>query len=106
MELNWSSFNLAPEEERGCKMAAGKNDILELKLRVELEEPSELFSKSFLEDIYGILTLSEWSDAVMLRLIKTPHLLQEIAWALRNDDAFDTFFEQRVRALILELAGD
>ena len=87
-------------------MAASKKEILELKLQIELESPSELFSRSFLEDIYSILTLSEWSEDLLLRLIKTPNLLQTIARTIHNDDIFSAFFEQRIRELILELAAE
>ena len=87
-------------------MAADKKDILALKLQLELETPSELFSRSFLEDIYSVLTLSDWSDDMLLRLIKTPNLLQEVARTLHNDDAFSAFFEQRTRELIIELIAE
>jgi len=76
---------------------------LESKLKRELDVPSSLFSQSFREDIYSVLTLSEWSDEVTLRLIQVPNLLQEIVGALHNDDMLSAFFEQRTRDLILEL---
>jgi len=85
---------------------AGKKEILELKLQIELENPSKLFSRSHLEDIYSVLTLNEWSGGVMLRLIETPNLLQEIARSLHTDDALSEFFEQRTRELILALAAE
>ncbi|MCL2568295.1 MAG: hypothetical protein FWE12_02510 [Oscillospiraceae bacterium] len=84
-------------------MTADKKDILALKLQLELESPSELFSRSFLEDIYSVLTLSEWSEDMLLRLIKTPNLLQKVGRVLHNDDVFSVFFEQRTRELIVEL---
>ena len=87
-------------------MGMGKKEVLELKLRIEMEKPSEIFSQSFLEDIYSLLTLSEWSEDVLLRLIKTPNLLQEVAQRIHNDDMFSAFFEQRARELILELTTD
>ena len=76
---------------------------LELKLNRELNAQSKLLSQSFLEDIYAVLLLSEWSDDVILRLLQTPSLLQEVAYALHNDDVFSMFFEQRVMDLTLEL---
>ena len=87
-------------------MATDKKDILDLKLQLELEYPSGLFSRSFLEDIYSILTLNEWSDDLLLRLIKTPNLLQEVGRMLHNDDALSAFFEQRTRELIIELVAE
>jgi len=85
---------------------AGKKEMLELKLQVELENPSKLFSRSSLEDIYSVLTLNEWSDEVMLKLINAPDLLQEIARTLHNDDAVSEFLEQRTRELILEFVTE
>jgi len=87
-------------------MAVGKKEILELKLQIELEKSSELFSRSYLEDIYSILTLNEWSDDVMLRLIRASDLLQEIARTLHNDDVFSEFLEKRTRELILEFVEE
>jgi len=81
-----------------------RRGFLERKLIQELETPSALFSQSFREDIYFVLTLSEWSDEVMLRLIQVPNLLSEAARLLHNDDVLSMFTEQRAKDLILELA--
>ena len=81
---------------------ADKKEVLGLKLQIELENPSKLFSRSWLEDIYSILILDEWSNEVMHKLINTSDLLHEIARALHNDDVFSEFYEQRIRELILE----
>ena len=78
-------------------------EALEEKLKKELAKQSELFSRSFHEDIYSVLTLTDWSDDVILRLIKTPNLLREVAWRLHDDDAFSEVFEQRAIELTLEL---
>jgi len=83
--------------------SAGKKGTLEVKLRRELETPTTFFSQSFYEDIYSVLALTEWSDEVILRLIRTPNLLQEVAQLLHNDDVFSTFLEQRIKDLALEL---
>jgi len=78
-------------------------EALEEKLKRELAKSPGLFRQSYLEDVCSVLTLSEWSDDVLPRLIKTPNLLREIALALHDDDAFSAFFEHRVRELTLEL---
>jgi len=78
-------------------------DALEEKLKKELAKQSELFSRSFHEDIYSVLTLTDWSDDVILRLIKKPNLLREVAWTLHDDDTFSEFFEQRTIQLTMEL---
>jgi len=79
---------------------------LEIKLKRELEARSEQFRQSFHEDVCSVLTLTDWSDDVMLRLIQTPNLLQEVVSALHDDDVFSDFFDQRVKDLILELVGN
>jgi len=84
--------------------SGNQRDMLEQKLNKELERPSNLFNQSFLEDIHSVLTLNEWSDDVMLALIKTPNLLQALARILHNDDMLSALFEQRAKDLILELA--
>ena len=76
---------------------------LERKLQRELETPSRVFSQSFREDIYSILTLTDWSDDAMLRLLQTPNLLHQVTWAVHNDDVLSDFFGQRAKNLILEL---
>ncbi|MCL2841989.1 MAG: hypothetical protein FWE28_00795 [Oscillospiraceae bacterium] len=84
-------------------MPATLKDILDIKLQTEMHEPSQLFSQSFIEDIYSILTLNEWSDERLLRLIEVPNLLTTLAHALHVDDLFAEFFERRVRELVLGL---
>ena len=78
-------------------------EALEKKLKKELAMPSEYFSRSFLEDICSVFAVNEWNDDVILRFIKTPNLLREVAWALHNDDALSEVFEQRTVQLTLEL---
>jgi len=80
-----------------------RRGFLERKLIQELETPSQLFSQSLWEDVYSVLTLTEWNDEVMLYLVRVPGLLAEVAHALHNDDVFSGFFEQRTTDLILEL---
>jgi len=77
--------------------------VLRAKLKREFEAPSRFSHQSFREDLYSVLSLTEWDDDVVLRLIQTPNLLRELTWALYNDDAFLDFFEQRAKALTLEL---
>jgi len=76
---------------------------LERKLQRELGASSRVFSQSFLEDVYGVLILTDWHDDTMRRLIQRPNLLQEVAWAVHNDDVLSDFFGQRAKDLILEL---
>jgi len=78
-------------------------EALEKKLKKELERPSECFSRSFLEDIYSVLAVNEWNDDILLRFIKTPNLLREVAWMLHNDEVLSEVFEQRTVQLTLEL---
>ena len=78
-------------------------EALEEKLKKELARQPEFSSNSFLEDVYSVLTLTEWSDDVILRFIKTPNLLREVAWRLRDDDVFSAVFEQRAIQLALEV---
>lgn len=84
----------------------GRQEALEMKLNRELEEPTNLFSRSFLEDIHSVLTLGKWNDDAILKMVKTPNLLHGVAWALHNDDVSSDFFEQRARDLILTLLGE
>ena len=76
---------------------------LERKLQRELETPSQVFSQSFLEDVYGVLTLTDWNEETMHRLLQRPKLLQEVAWAVHNDDVLSDFFGQRAKDLIVAL---
>jgi len=80
-----------------------RQELFETKLQRELETPSGVFSQSFREDIYSVLTLTDWSECTMRRLMQTPNLLQEVAWAVHNDDVLSDFFGQRTKDLILEL---
>ena len=79
---------------------------LRAKLKREFEAPSRFHNQSFREDVYSVLSLSKWPDDVLPRLIQTPNLIREVAWALCDDDAFLDFFDQRVIALTLELVGN
>ena len=79
------------------------NGALEIKLKRELDTLPSVFNQTFREDVCSVLTLSEWDDEVMLCLIQTPNLLEEVALSLHNDDLFSAFFEQRIGTLTLEL---
>jgi len=79
-------------------------EVLERKLTIEFETLTRSPCQSFREDIYNFLILSEWSDDAMSRLTRIPNLLQEVELALRDDDSFGDCFEQRAKALTLELA--
>ena len=76
---------------------------LEDKLNREFAKSKS--NDTFLEDVCGVLMLSDWSDDTLRRLIKRPNLLKKVALALHEDDVFSDFFEQRVKALTLELMG-
>ena len=84
-------------------MVTDIREALERKLTIEFEQLTKSHRQSLREDIYNFLILSEWPDDVMYRLIRTPNLLGEVELALRDDDLFGDFFEQRTRALILAL---
>jgi len=77
--------------------------ILTAKLKREFEAPSRFSNHSFREDVYNLLTLTDWSDDVAARLIQIPNLLREVAVTLHDDDVFSAFFEQRTIQLALEL---
>ncbi|MCL2568085.1 MAG: hypothetical protein FWE12_01440 [Oscillospiraceae bacterium] len=78
-------------------------EALEKKLEKELVQLSKRSKQSYLEDIWSVLALSEWSEEEIPRLLQTPNLLREVALTLQDDDVFLDFFEQRVKDLTLEL---
>ena len=83
---------------------ARQKRLLEAKLKREFEEPQKCCpGQSFREDVYSVLSLSEWSDDVVSCLVRTPNLLQEVTLRIRDDQAFLDFFDQRVREVVLEL---
>lgn len=84
--------------------ADNKDENLEEKLERELPEPSELFSESFLEDIRRFLIHNNWENDVLCAIMEKKNVINELAYALHNDDLFADFFETRLRQLVLELA--
>ena len=85
---------------------SNENDdsALARKLKHELDV-LDLFTNSFCQDICSVLTLTNWSDNVMVRLLQTPNLLREVAIALSDDDMYAAFLEERTRTLVLQLIG-
>ena len=77
--------------------------VLEKKLQREFEMLTRCCKQSFREDIYGVLTLTQWSDEEIRRLILIPNLLREVEMALNDDDMFLAFVELRTKTLALKL---
>ena len=50
--------------------------LLKAKLKRELEASSRCSTSAFREDVYSVLTLTEWSDDMLPRLVQTPNLLR------------------------------
>jgi len=78
-----------------------KKDLAE-KLEREAKTPSSLFSESHLEDICKFILLNSWPDEVLAAIMNKPDIVNELAYALHNDDALADFFDARLQKLILE----
>ena len=96
-------LNKSQGQHTNALQSQAKDELAE-KLEKEAKAPSGLFSESQLEDICKFLLLNNWPDEVLCAIMEKENIVNELAYALHNDDVLADFTEARLQQLVLKYA--